>query len=104
MQFPGMSKNYAHAHAIFTRRYFSLDERLGTRLEGSSLASQPYFSRARRKTGEQKYGSLAGLFFMYMYHSLHHITDVLWYYMTTKGLASQPFSSAHGKNTAAFRG
>ena len=30
--FPGMSGNYAHAHAIFTRRYFSLDQRLGTRL------------------------------------------------------------------------
>ena len=31
--FPGMSGNYAHAHAIFTRRYFSLDQRLGTRLQ-----------------------------------------------------------------------
>ena len=30
--FPGMSGNYAHAHAIFTRRYIlSLDQRLGTR-------------------------------------------------------------------------
>ena len=50
--FPGMSGNYAHAHAIFTRRYFSLDQRLGTRL------LNPY---AERKATRQEQEDLMSL-------------------------------------------
>ena len=69
--FPGMSGNYAHAHTIFTRRYFSLDQRLGTRLGGEatldvggarsvSLVNQTVFREracaSERGEGKEKYG------------------------------------------------